>query len=713
MAVLAGIFLVSLCKNNLEKTIFKIVIKKISSLAVLSVSVALTACGGGGSAAGAAATTDALAVFAGNMDGIGNVDGTGTAARFNYTASVASDSAGNIYVADVNNNTIRKVTPSGVVSTLAGLAGSSGSADGTGSSARFNNPTGVATDSAGNVYVADLYNYTIRKITSSGVVSTLAGLAGSSGSANGTGSLARFNNATGVATDSAGNVYVTDRYNYIIRKITPSGVVSTFAGLAGSSGSSDGTGAAARFGFTYGIATDSVGNVYVTDTNTIRVITPTAVVTTLAGLAGNSGSLDGTGAAARFNFPTGVTTDSTGNVYVTDTNNNTIRKITPAGVVTTFSGLAGSRGSADGTVAAARYYLPRGIATDSGGNFYVADSYNQTIRKITASGVVSTFVGSLASAGTLDGSGTAARFHAPLGVATDNAKNVYVADTENHTIRKISADGVVSTFAGLAGTTGSLNGAGTAARFNLPYGVATDSAGNVYVADTNNNTIRKITPAGTVSTLAGTAGTFGSLDGTGAAARFDIPYSVATDSAGNVYVAERGSSTIRKITPAGVVTTLAGLSGPPGGNIDGTGSQARFSSPNAVATDSAGNVYVADTDNHTLRKITPAGVVSTLAGMGGIPGSANGTGIAARFNYPTGVATDSAGNVYVADKSSHTIRKVTPAGVVSTLVGVAGKADFAAGALPGALVFPHALAISGNTLYITTNNGVAVVKNLP
>ena len=648
------------------------------------------------------------------MGGIGNVDGSGTAARFNYTASVASDSAGNVYVADVNNNTIRKVTPSGVVSTLAGLAGSSGSADGTGSSARFNNPLGVATDSAGNVYVADGYNDTIRKITPSGVVSTLAGLAGSTGSADGTGSVARFNSPSGVATDSAGNVYVADSWNRTIRKITPAGAVSTLAGLAGSSGSADGTGSAARFSYPYGIATDSVGNVYVADTNhTIRMITPAGVVSTLAGLAGSSGSVDGTGAAARFNFPSGVATDSASNVYVTDTNNDTVRKITPAGVVSTFSGLAASNGSTDGTLAAARFNLPRGICADSAGNFYVADSYNQTIRKITAAGAVSTLVGSVALAGTLDGSGAAARFNAPLGVATDSAKNVYVADTFNHTIRKITADGVVSTLAGLAGTSGSLNGTATAARFSAPYGVATDSAGNVYVADTNNNTIRKITPGGTVSTLAGTAGTFGSLDGTGAAARFDIPYSVAADSLGNVYVAERGSSTIRKITPAGVVTTLAGLSGPPGGNIDGTGSSARFSSPNGVATDSAGNVYVADTDNQTIRKITPAGAVSTLAGMGGTPGSANGTGTAARFNYPTGVATDSAGNVYVADNGNHTVRKVTPAGVVSTLVGVAGKADFAAGALPGTLVLPHALAVSGNTLYITTNNGVAVVKNLP
>jgi sugar lactone lactonase YvrE len=353
-----------------------------------------------------------------------------------------------------------------------------------------------------------------------------------------------------------------------------------------------------------------------------------------------------------------------------------------------------------------------GITVAGGGNLYVADSNNQTIRKMTPAGAVSTFVGSVALAGSLNGSGTAARFNAPLGVAADSAKNVYVADTDNHTIRKITADGVVSTFAGLAGTSGSSDGIGTIARFSRPYGVATDRAGNVYVADRGNNMIRKITSSGNVSTLAGSTGTYGSVDGTGAAAQFDIPYSVATDSAGNVYVAERGDSIIRKITPGGVVTTLAGFSGP-GGSVDGTGTAALFSSPNGVATDSAGNVYVADTNNHIIRKITSAGVVTTFAGLAGAMGSANGTGTAARFNYPTGVATDSAGNVYVADKNNHTIRKITPARVVSTIVGVAGKADFAAGSLPGTLVFPSSVAVIGNTLYITSNNGVAVVNNLP
>src|SRR5438034_200826 len=230
------------------------------------------------------------------------------------------------------------------------------------------------------------------------------------------------------------------------------------------------------------------------------------------------------------------------------------------------------------------------------------------------------------------------------------------------------------TFTTLAGNAGygSADGTGNAARFFHPSSVAVDRSGNVYVADSSNHTIRKATPAGVVTTLAGLAGYGGSADGTGSTARFFSPYGVAVDSGDNVYVADTANHTIRKVTPAGEVMTLAGLAGSPGG-ADGTGSAARFTVPYGVAVDGADNVYVGDTANATIRKVTPAGVVTTLAGLAGSFGSVDATGSAARFGFPSGVAADSAGNVYVADKSNHTIRKMTPAGAVTTLAGLAGS----------------------------------------
>jgi sugar lactone lactonase YvrE len=323
-----------------------------------------------------------------------------------------------------------------------------------------------------------------------------------------------------------------------------------------------------------------------------------------------------------------VAVDSAGNVYASDMNNNTIRKVTPAGVVTTVAGLAASHGSADGTRSTARFDYPYGVAVDSAGNAYVADTINNTIRKVTPAGVVTTLAGFAGSSGSADGTGSAARFYNPYSVAVDSAGNVYVADTRNFTIRKVTPSGVVTTLAGVAGYGGSADGWGGVARFYCPWGVAVDSAGNVYVADSNNHTIRRITPGRVVSTLAGLAGSYGSADGTGSDARFKNPYGVAVDNAGNVYVADSGNSTIRKVTPDGVVTTLAGLAGSYG-SADGTGSAARFKYPDGVAVDSADNVYVADTYNCTIRKVTPGGVVTTLAGVAGstVSGPAVGGGV--------------------------------------------------------------------------------------
>jgi len=669
----------------------------------------------------------ALALFAGNASGAGSADGTGAAASFTSPAGVATDSAGNVYVADFNNETIRKITPAGPVTTLAGTAGVEGSADGTGAAARFRSPTGVAADSVGNVYVADGDNNTIRKITPAGVVATLAGTAGVSGSADGTGAAASFNYPASFATDSAGNVYVADANNNTIRKITPTGLVTTLAGTAGVSGSADGTGAAASFNSPSGVATDTAGNVYVADTLnfTIRAITPTGVVTTLAGTAPVKGWADGTGAAARFNLPTSVATDSAGNVYVADANpdipypplkegGDTIRKITPAGVVTTMAGTPGAWGSTDGTGAAARFYDPTGVATNSGGDVYVADTLNNTIRKITPAGVVTTLAGASSVSGSTDGTGAAALFYYPQGVATDSAGNVYVADSLNDTIRRITPNAVVTTLAGTAGVQGSADATGSAARFNYPTSVATDNAGNLYIADAGNNTIRKITSGGGVTTLAGRAGVQGSADGSGSTALFSGPVGVATDNAGNVYVADASNSTIRKITPTGVVTTLAGTAGATG-SADGTGTAARFSLPQGVATDGAGNLYVSDGANNNIRKITPAGVVTTLAGTAGVEGSADGTGAAASFWAPQGLATDNVGDVYLADRGNNTIRKITPGGVVTTVVGQAGPGVgyFSAGALPGNLSSPWSIALFGTTLYTQSNNAIVEVTDVP
>jgi sugar lactone lactonase YvrE len=654
------------------------------------------------------ATPYAFTTLAGSPK-IRSIDGPGNVAIFIAPSGAATDNAGNIYVAE--NHTIRKVTPAGVVTTLAGLAGSPGSVDGTGSAARFNAPIGVAVDSAGNTYVADSENHTIRKITAAGVVTTFAGAAGISGSDDGTGAAARFSKPTGVAVDNAGNIYVVEYSNCTIRKITAAGLVTTLAGTAGNPGSDNYRGSAAKFYYPRGVAVDKAGNVYVADTgNTkIRKITPTGDVTTFAG--GGYGSADGTGSNAQFFRPEGVAVDGTGNVYVADTGNQTVRKITPAGVVTTVAGTPMAIGFENGTGSGAKFNSPAGIAVDTTGNVYVADTFNGLIRKITSAATVTTLAGSVVSSkGSTDGTSSVARFNFPAGVAVDGTNNVYVADTWNHTIRKISAAGVVTTLAGSAGNPGSTDGTGNTARFYSPCGLALDKAGNIYVADTYNCTIRKVTPAGVVTTFAGVAGSYGSANGTGSEARFDSPRGIAVDSAGIVYVADY-SQTIRKITAAGVVTTLAGSAGERG-SADGTGSDARFYSPSGIAVDNAGNIYVADRDNYTIRKITSSGVVTTVAGSPGSSGSADGTGSDARFLSTDGIAVDGTGNIYVTDKGFHTIRKITSSGATTTIAGGYGNADGSGSAAK--FDEPEGIAVDGaGVVYVADSYNSTIRVGIP
>jgi sugar lactone lactonase YvrE len=549
------------------------------------------------------------------------------------------------------------------------------------------------------------------------VVTTLAGLAGGSGTNDGTGSAALFNLPYGLAVDGASNLYVADSGNNTIRKVTPVGenwVVTTLAGSPGNSGTNDGTGTNALFNYPVGLAVDSASNLYVADygNNTIRKVTPVGknwVVTTLAGSPGNSGANDGTGTNALFNGPWDLAVDSASNLYVTDSGNNTIRKVTPAGAVTTLAGSAQFNpagrlmyGSADGTGSAAQFNSPEGVAVDSTGNVYVVDGNNFTLRKVAPVGtnwVVTTLAGSV-TCGSADGTGSAARFSLPHGVAVDSAGNLYVADSVNYTVRKVTPEGAVTTLAGLAGAFGSADGTGVAARFERPDGVEVDTNGNLYVTDYDANTIRKVTSAGEVTTLAGSAGNAGTNDGTGTNALFNGPWGLAVDSAGYAYVADSGNDTIRKVTPTGAVTTLAGSAGNPG-SADGTGTNALFSSPRGLAVDSAGNLYVADYNNSTVRKVTPTGVVTTLAGSAGNFNYADGTGTNALFNGPAAVAVDGAGNAYVADFGT-CIRKVTPAGVVTTLAGLGSTNGSINGVADG----------TGSAAHFNVPFGVAVDRSL-
>jgi len=316
--------------------------------------------------------------------------------------------------------------------------------------------------------------------------------------------------------------------------------------------------------------------------------------------------------AALFPFPVGIAADGYGNLYVGDSSSDTVQMISSSGIVSLFAGLAGQTGTADGVGSNARFNDPSGLIVSADGTISLCDSANGTIRRIGAGAVVSTLAGSRTNRGNVDGIGSLATFSSPLGIGQDAGGNLYVADALNHTIRKITSLGAVSTVAGSPGLGGSADGIGNTARFNHPTGVAVDNAGNIYVADAMNNTVRKISPTGSVATLAGLPGVSGFQDGFGGGALFNNPCGIAVDSLQNVYVADTGNSIIRRISPSGVVSTLAGLPGI-AGLKDGLGDNAWFNQPQALTLDSSEVLYVTDTGNAAIRRISSDGRVETLS----------------------------------------------------------------------------------------------------
>jgi sugar lactone lactonase YvrE len=630
----------------------------LKNLIILSLFGALVGCGGGGSGASTTPqlpttpTSSPTSSTAYTVTSSGIL--AGTLSTMSSPAFLAVDADGNVYATDNANEVVYKFSSNGAATILAGTLGMSGSADGASNSASFSSPAGVVVDKSGNVYVADAGNNTIRKITPSGVVSTYAGLAGNSGYVDGAGNLARFSSPSGLAIDANGTLIVADYGNGAVRTISASGVVST--ALKTTTYPADESGPPG-YGLALGVAVDLQGNIYFWDGNyfCLVILTP------------NSSGIGYTAAVS--------------NAYVPNL---------PLGLLVAVNG----------------------IAIDKNGNFFISGTSDDTIYKISQTSVLNsttytsqtnvfTAIAGSGVPGGVDGQGTAAQFRAPMGLAVDLQGNLYVADNSNFIIRKISPLGSVTAFAGTPWSLGSSNGIGSKASFDGLKGIASDPAGNLYVADYTNNAIRKITPTGNVSTLSGaTLPTTVSFVGGGVVAASSWYGGVNSSQAyanlntydpvtGNVTnqstyffsndiqsVAGNSSSdeyymATSPVLNTGVIYPL--VSGP-----DTTPFASGFLNPTGMVIDSKGNLFVTDSGNYVIRKVStsaPAcdcinsgGVtpnVTTFAGTVGATGYVDGPATTALFNYPAFIAIDSHDNLYVTDNGR--IRKITPGGVVSTL----------------------------------------------
>ncbi len=627
----------------------------------------------------------------------------GTSAGLGFVGGVAVDSAGNVFITTyVYNVVLRLDAKTGVLSLVAGTGGAGfGGDDGPAIGAQLNGPEGIAVDSAGNLYIADTYNHRIRQV-SNGVITTVAG-GGSFLGDNGPATSALLLSPYGVAVDSAGNLYIADDANNRIRKVS-NGVITTVAGNGTPGFSGDnGPATSAELYLPEGVAVDSAGNLYIADTfnNCIRKVS-NGVITTVAGNGtyGFSGD-NGPAISAELQYPFGVAVDSAGNLYIAQSNR--IRKVSN-GVITTVAGNGPYGFSGDnGPATSAGLGAPQGGAVDSAGNLYIADTFNNRVRKVS-NGVITTVAGGGSSLGD-NGLAISAQLYFPGGVVVDSAGNLYITDTFNDRIRKVS-NGEIVTVAG-NGTYGFSgdNRPATSAELSDPGGAAVDSAGNLYIADSGSSRVRKVSN-GVITTVAGngTPG-FSGDNGPATSAELISPSGVAVDTAGNLYIADSGNSRVRKVSN-GAITTVAGNGTPGFSGDNGPATSAQLNSPFSVAVDAPGNLYIADSGSSRIRKVSN-GVITTVAGNGAVGfGGDNGLATSAQLSNPGSVAVDSAGNLYIADSGNNRIRKVSN-GVITTVAGN-GAAGFSGDNGPAAsaeLFLPSGVAVdSGGNVYFADSD---------
>ena len=615
-------------------------------------------------------TTDGvLTLIAGNSrPGFSGDGGSGPNAQLSSPAGLAFDANGNLYIADAGNNRIRRVDANGIITTVAGSGATGFSGDGGPAvSAQLSAPAGVAVDTTGDLFIADTGNHRVRKVTPAGIITTVAG----------DGTDAQFS-ATAIAVDPAGNLFIGDADHFRIRKVSAAGVISSVAGSGSAGNSGDGGSAlSAQLSAFHQIAVDAVDNIYIADTGngTIRQVASGAG--SIASVVGSSQSAylgDGVPAKqAGLASPRGVALNSQGDILIAEAGSFRIRVVTQSqGTINTIAGTGLASFSGDGRAPLnAQFLAPGGIATDASGNLYIADAGNNRVRKVAAT--VSTLAGTGTAGFQGDGQAATAQLSAPTYLAVDAQGELYIADSGNNRVREISGSAIHTVL-----------GDGNAATL-LPAGIAIDRFGNAYIGDSANHRVTEVLVDGSAKTIAGDGvNGFSGDNGPALSAHLSALAGVAVDSAGNVFVVDAGNQRVREISKNGTIATVAG-NGAAGFSGDGGAAiSAQLRDPSGVAVDSAGNLFIADTGNNRIRMVSASGTITTIAGNGvaGFGGD-GGAGTSASLSGPTGIATGKSGVLYFCDTGNNAVRMLTPGASSIVIASVADAGSELATPLSG------------------------------
>jgi sugar lactone lactonase YvrE len=629
--------------------------------------------------------------------GLSATDGSFASTQFIETPhSVTSDGGGGFYFA-AGRSRVYRVSSAGVLVLVAGRGTPGFSGDGgLATASQLSLPLGITVGSNGDLFIADMFNSRVRKVTTDGVISTVAGTVFGFAGDGGPATSAALKYPKSMAVDANGNLFIADSYDYRIRKVTAGGIITTVAGTGTSGFSGDGGPATSAKINPQGVAVDADGNLFIADgnNNRIRKVGVNGIITTVAG-DGTSGfgGDDGPAILAQLSNPSGIAVDQNGNLFIADSANDRIRKVSSNGIITIVAGngIPGFGGDG-GSAVSAQLAEPVDVAVDGSGSLFIADSANYRVRMVTQAGMISTVAGT--------GAPSSAQFDYPGGVAFDGNDNLFVASLGQKGILKFPPSGIPAI---LANTT-------------APTSIAIDSAGDLFITDASpyfvdwsEEGVRKITPQGIVSTVGGDFWYFFDYDGLAPNGEFCVA-GIAVDPNGNLIVAETIRQSIWRITPDGKALVAGTGNGTSGFSGDGgPATSAMLSFPNGVAADKNGNLFIADSYNNRIRKVSSNGIITTVAGNGWAGfGGDGGPATSAELWYPLGVAVDQDGNLFIADSHNNRIRKVSTDGIITTVAGN-GTFGFSGDGGPptsAQLDYPSAIALdsSGNLFIADSGN---------